>query len=58
MRGREKHSLKSVISSRPEAAIRDQMEKNGIWVDSRVVLHELDSGEVQTDIKTYPRLML
>ncbi|CAE6430310.1 unnamed protein product, partial [Rhizoctonia solani] len=45
--------LKFVVSSRPEAAIRHQMEKNGTWIDSRVVLHELDSGEVQTDIKTY-----
>ncbi|CUA71478.1 Cytoplasmic dynein 2 heavy chain 1 [Rhizoctonia solani] len=45
--------IKFVISSRPEAAIRDQMEKNGTWADSRVVLHELDTGEVQTDIRTY-----
>ncbi|CAE6496932.1 unnamed protein product [Rhizoctonia solani] len=45
--------IKFVVSSRPEAAIRDLMEKNGSWVSSRVVLHELDSGEVQTDIKTY-----
>ncbi|KDN34260.1 hypothetical protein RSAG8_12649, partial [Rhizoctonia solani AG-8 WAC10335] len=45
--------IKFVVSSRPEAAIRHQMEKNGSWVDARVVLHELDSGEVQTDIRTY-----
>ncbi|KDN34728.1 hypothetical protein RSAG8_12202, partial [Rhizoctonia solani AG-8 WAC10335] len=45
--------IKCVVSSRPEAAIRHQMEKNGTWVDSHMVLHELDSGEVQTDIKTY-----
>ncbi|KDN33357.1 hypothetical protein RSAG8_13552, partial [Rhizoctonia solani AG-8 WAC10335] len=45
--------IKFVVSSRPEAAIRHQMEKNGSWVDARVVLHELDRGEVQTDIRTY-----
>ncbi|KAH7323326.1 hypothetical protein B0J17DRAFT_682974 [Rhizoctonia solani] len=45
--------IKFVVSSRPEAAIRDQMEQNGSWVSARVVLHELDSGEVKTDIKTY-----
>ncbi|KDN33415.1 hypothetical protein RSAG8_13495, partial [Rhizoctonia solani AG-8 WAC10335] len=45
--------IKFVVSSRPEAAIRHQMEKNGTWVDSRMVLHELDSGEVRADIKTY-----
>ncbi|EUC54453.1 vegetative incompatibility protein HET-E-1, putative, partial [Rhizoctonia solani AG-3 Rhs1AP] len=45
--------IKFMVSSRPEAGIRHQMEKNGTWIDSRVVLHELDGGEVQTDIKTY-----
>ncbi|CAE6472679.1 unnamed protein product [Rhizoctonia solani] len=45
--------IKFAVSSRPEAAIRHQMEKNGTWGDARVVLHELDTGEVQTDIKTY-----
>ncbi|KDN33909.1 hypothetical protein RSAG8_13001, partial [Rhizoctonia solani AG-8 WAC10335] len=45
--------IKFVVSSRPEAMIRDQMQKNGSWVDARVVLHELDTGEVQTDIRTY-----
>ncbi|CAE7161268.1 unnamed protein product, partial [Rhizoctonia solani] len=45
--------IKFVVSSRPEATIRDQMVKNGSWVDARVVLHELDSGEVRTDIRTY-----
>ncbi|KEP45588.1 putative vegetative incompatibility protein HET-E-1 [Rhizoctonia solani 123E] len=45
--------IKFMVSSRPEASIRYQMEKNGTWVDSRVVLHQLDSGEVQTDITTY-----
>ncbi|CUA77855.1 Periodic tryptophan protein 2 homolog [Neurospora crassa OR74A] [Rhizoctonia solani] len=44
--------IKFVVSSRPEPTIRDQME-NGTLVDARVVLHELDSGEVRTDIKTY-----
>ncbi|KDN38810.1 hypothetical protein RSAG8_09216, partial [Rhizoctonia solani AG-8 WAC10335] len=45
--------IKFVVSSRPEATIRDHMEKNGSWVDARVVLHELDTGEVKTDIRTY-----
>ncbi|CAE6498790.1 unnamed protein product [Rhizoctonia solani] len=43
--------IKFVISSRPEATIRDRMEKN----DRRLVLHELDKKEVQSDIKTYLR---
>ncbi|CUA69797.1 Transcription initiation factor TFIID subunit 5 [Rhizoctonia solani] len=43
--------IKFVVSSRPEAAIRDRMEKN----DRRLVLHELDKKEVQTDIKAYLR---
>ncbi|CAE6535209.1 unnamed protein product [Rhizoctonia solani] len=44
--------VKFVVSSRPEATIRDRME-SGTLVNARVVLHELDSGEVWTDIKTY-----
>ncbi|CAE6525202.1 unnamed protein product [Rhizoctonia solani] len=43
--------IKFVVSSRPEAAIRDRMEKN----DRRLVLHELDKKEVQADIKAYLR---
>ncbi|KAF8671524.1 WD40 repeat-like protein [Rhizoctonia solani] len=45
--------IKFFISSRPEAAIRDQMKKDDSWIDSQIVLHELDSGEVQADIKRY-----
>ncbi|CAE7105421.1 unnamed protein product [Rhizoctonia solani] len=45
--------IKFVVSSRPETAIRNQMERSGSWIDARVVLHELDGGEVQTDIRTY-----
>ncbi|CUA74718.1 Notchless protein homolog 1 [Bos taurus] [Rhizoctonia solani] len=43
--------IKFVVSSRPEATIRDQMAKN----DQGVVLHELDKQEVQIDIKAYLR---
>ncbi|KAH7323304.1 hypothetical protein B0J17DRAFT_620985 [Rhizoctonia solani] len=43
--------MRFVISTRPEATIRDLMEKDGY--DSRVVLHDLDSREVKTDIKAY-----
>ncbi|KAL5633796.1 hypothetical protein ACGC1H_005852 [Rhizoctonia solani] len=43
--------IKFVISSRPEAVIRARMEKN----DRRLVLHELDKKEVQSDIKIYLR---
>ncbi|CAE6436400.1 unnamed protein product [Rhizoctonia solani] len=43
--------IKFVVSSRPEAAIRDRMEKN----DRRLVLHELDKKEVQMDIQAYLR---
>ncbi|CUA74529.1 Vegetative incompatibility protein HET-E-1 [Podospora anserina] [Rhizoctonia solani] len=50
--------IRFVVSSRPEASIRHQMDKNGTWIDARVVLHELDTGEVQTDIKTYLRTEL
>ncbi|CUA72700.1 Notchless protein homolog 1 [Mus musculus] [Rhizoctonia solani] len=45
--------IKFVVSSRPEPIIQDQIEKNGTLIDAHVVLHELDSGEVRTDIKTY-----
>ncbi|CAE7067179.1 unnamed protein product [Rhizoctonia solani] len=45
--------IKFVVSCRPEASIRHQMERNGTWVTSQVVLHELDSREVQNDIKKY-----
>ncbi|CUA67671.1 Vegetative incompatibility protein HET-E-1 [Podospora anserina] [Rhizoctonia solani] len=45
--------IKFIVSSRPEPQIRDQMsEKNMI---SRLVLHELDTGKVQTDIERYFR---
>ncbi|CAE6437694.1 unnamed protein product [Rhizoctonia solani] len=43
--------IKFVVSSRPEATIRERMARN----DDRVVLHELDKKEVQSDIKTYLR---
>ncbi|KAL5639844.1 hypothetical protein ACGC1H_006425 [Rhizoctonia solani] len=43
--------IKFVVSSRPEATIRDRMARN----DDRVVLHELDKKEVQSDITTYLR---
>ncbi|CAE6466126.1 unnamed protein product, partial [Rhizoctonia solani] len=43
--------IKFIVCSRPEAAIRSRMEKN----DRRLVLHELDKKEVQSDIKTYLR---
>ncbi|EUC53950.1 vegetative incompatibility protein HET-E-1, putative [Rhizoctonia solani AG-3 Rhs1AP] len=50
--------IRFVVSSRPEAAIRDQMEKNGTWAHAHVVLHELDTGEVKTDIRTYLKVAL
>ncbi|KAH7323322.1 hypothetical protein B0J17DRAFT_742724 [Rhizoctonia solani] len=50
--------LKFVVSSRPEGAICDQMEKRGTEVDSQIVLHELDSAEVRMDIKTYLKIEL
>ncbi|EUC53951.1 vegetative incompatibility protein HET-E-1, putative, partial [Rhizoctonia solani AG-3 Rhs1AP] len=43
--------IKFVVSSRPEATIRERMARN----DDRVVLHELDKKEVQSDIKAYLR---
>ncbi|CAE6489245.1 unnamed protein product [Rhizoctonia solani] len=44
--------LRFVVSSRPEPEIRDQMTRR---TESRLVLHELDKGEVQADIRTYLR---
>ncbi|KEP47295.1 putative vegetative incompatibility protein HET-E-1, partial [Rhizoctonia solani 123E] len=46
-------AIKFVVSSRPEPQIRDQM--NDDRVKSKLVLHELDTGDVHTDIKTYVR---
>ncbi|KAJ1299684.1 hypothetical protein OPQ81_011076 [Rhizoctonia solani] len=45
--------IKFIVSSRPEPQIRDQMTNER--VKSRLVLHELDTGDVQADIKTYLR---
>ncbi|KDN40482.1 hypothetical protein RSAG8_08102, partial [Rhizoctonia solani AG-8 WAC10335] len=45
--------VKFVISSRPEPAIREKMTKQINQANSRLVLHELDKGIVQADIKTY-----
>ncbi|KAJ1300351.1 hypothetical protein OPQ81_005171 [Rhizoctonia solani] len=45
--------IKFIVSSRPEPQIRDQMTDER--VKSRLVLHELDTGDVQADIKTYLR---
>ncbi|CAE6504664.1 unnamed protein product [Rhizoctonia solani] len=42
-----------IVSSRPEPQIRDQMTRER--VKSRLVLHELDKGEVQADIDRYLR---
>jgi hypothetical protein len=48
--------IKFFVSSRPEPEIRDQMMKQGSHrTTSRLVLHELDKGEVQGDIETYLR---
>ncbi|CAE6536550.1 unnamed protein product [Rhizoctonia solani] len=43
--------IKFILSSRPEPQIRDAMTNE--QVRSRLILHELDTGDVQTDIKTY-----
>ncbi|CAE6423671.1 unnamed protein product [Rhizoctonia solani] len=43
--------MKFIVSSRPEPQIRDEMTEE--QVESRLVLHELDTGEVQADIRTY-----
>ncbi|CUA73343.1 Cilia-and flagella-associated protein 52 [Chlamydomonas reinhardtii] [Rhizoctonia solani] len=45
--------IKFILSSRPESQIRDQMTSER--VRSRLVLHELDKGEVQADIEKYLR---
>ncbi|CAE6474651.1 unnamed protein product [Rhizoctonia solani] len=44
--------LRFVVSSRPEPEIRDQMTRR---TENRLVLHDLDKGKVQADIKTYIR---
>ncbi|CAE6428270.1 unnamed protein product, partial [Rhizoctonia solani] len=43
--------IKFIVSSRPEPQIREEMTNER--VKSRLVLHELDTGNVQTDIKAY-----
>ncbi|KAL5634833.1 hypothetical protein ACGC1H_002756 [Rhizoctonia solani] len=43
--------IKFIVSSRPEPQIRDQM--TGDRVRSKLVLHELDTGDVHSDIETY-----
>lgn len=51
--------IKFFLASRPEPAIRDQMKRRGgRRAISRLVLHELDKGTVQGDIKTYLRTAL
>ncbi|CAE6440870.1 unnamed protein product, partial [Rhizoctonia solani] len=45
--------IRFIVSSRPEPEIRDQMTDE--IVKSRLVLHELDKGEVQLDIEKYLR---
>ncbi|CAE6536272.1 unnamed protein product [Rhizoctonia solani] len=45
--------IKFVVSSRPEPQIHDQM--NGDRIKSKLVLHELDTGDVHADIETYVR---
>lgn len=50
--------LKFVVSSRPEPEIRDGMSKQGDPIESRVVLHELDSQIVQADIEVCLRVEL
>ncbi|KAJ1299666.1 hypothetical protein OPQ81_011059 [Rhizoctonia solani] len=45
--------LRFIVSSRPEPQIRDQMTEDR--VRSRLVLHELDRGVVQTDVERYIR---
>ncbi|CAE6492789.1 unnamed protein product [Rhizoctonia solani] len=44
--------IRFIVSSRPEPEIRDQMAEQA---KSRLVLHELDRGEVQADIEKYLR---
>ncbi|CAE6413293.1 unnamed protein product [Rhizoctonia solani] len=43
--------IRFIVSSRPEPQIRDKMTDDR--VKARLVLHELDTGNVQIDIKTY-----
>ncbi|KEP45879.1 vegetative incompatibility protein HET-E-1, partial [Rhizoctonia solani 123E] len=43
--------IKFIVSSRPEPQIRDQMTRERVI--SRLVLHELDIGDVETDIERY-----
>lgn len=50
--------IKFIVSSRPEAGIRDQMEEGENRVSSGMVLHELDKGSVQADIEAYLRASL
>ncbi|KEP47368.1 putative vegetative incompatibility protein HET-E-1 [Rhizoctonia solani 123E] len=45
--------IKFVVSSRPEPQIRDQMKDDRI--KSKLVLHELHTGNVHADIETYIR---
>ncbi|KAF8693111.1 WD40 repeat-like protein, partial [Rhizoctonia solani] len=49
--------LKFLISSRPEPEIRDKLEQRG-WINSRLVLHELDRNTIRNDIQTYLRVSL
>ncbi|CAE6410726.1 unnamed protein product [Rhizoctonia solani] len=48
--------VKFLVSSRPESEIHDRMTDER--VKSRLVLHELDKGEVQADIEKYLRAEL
>ncbi|KEP45138.1 vegetative incompatibility protein HET-E-1, partial [Rhizoctonia solani 123E] len=45
--------IKFIVSSRPEPQIRDQMTRERVI--SRLVLHELDTGDVEADIGRYVR---
>ncbi|CAE6428731.1 unnamed protein product [Rhizoctonia solani] len=49
--------IKFILSSRPEPEIRDQMAQRHPE-GSRLVLHELDKGEVQADIGIYLKTAL
>ncbi|CUA70044.1 Notchless protein homolog 1 [Xenopus laevis] [Rhizoctonia solani] len=48
--------VRFLVSSRPESEIYDRMTE--IQAESRLVLHELDKGEVQVDIEMYLRAEL
>ncbi|KAB5587587.1 Peptidase C14 [Ceratobasidium theobromae] len=50
--------VKFFVSSRPKPEIRDRMMSPAKQIDSRIVLHELDEGQVQLDIGTYLRAAL